>query len=467
MTITTVKVNRMQYGVGQGGFHAQQIRRHNLPDGISAEAYRFVYDCGSDTGPLKSKATKPLNWAIEHFAGNSDRNQTEKICVNSLYLSHFQKDHIDGARRLAELVDLQEVVIPHLAKDQFVHLLIQQIASGEITELTEQTREYVNTLARAASDEALFENIPTTRVMRDDSASDKQSPAGNPNQTDKGRDPLITHDLATVGTWAHDQSRILTAHPEHNNNPDPQEFWELRVWSYAQANAVTAAVKAELEKLTALPKILEGLADLNELAWAIKNRTLIQEAYKKALKTAGTPYSADHNVVSLCLHSGPLDDTKLTRNGNCQLIPCLWIEKWLHTDGSSDGSWIGTGDALLRDQGIWDTFKAHFSRDNRDRPKNWRTILMPHHGSVHNFNDALISGNVCHAVFSVGAFNKYKHPSMSVLEAVADAGVTCNVVTEFTRPGFFEHLTYELPPPSNTKSTHKSAGQADDHEATP
>lgn len=117
----------------------------------------------------------------------------------------------------------------------------------------------------------------------------------------------------------------------------------------------------------------------------------------------------------------------------------------LHGNASS---WLGTGDALLSDSAVWADFSAHFTGGGVDLTQTWLTVLMPHHGSGAggNFNPSLLSQPVQFAVFSAGAFNKYHHPSRGVLEAVADSSASAVIVTEFSRPGFFESLTYSLRP---------------------
>jgi len=453
-----LKVYRMQYGIGQGGFHAQQIRLTDLPPGVTVEPYRFVYDCGSDTGPLKPKQAKPLHWAIEHFAEKDDPASKNKITVNSLYLSHFQKDHIDGAQRLAELVNLKEIVIPHLARNRLAHLLAQQIASGQLTELTTTTRDYLDFLDRAAGNGPLLGDIPTTRVTPDGEPAGGDDLNADRDQSSISNLPqgsyTLDHSQGTGTIQTHARSRLLHAIHQKGHGQGSTDLWELRVWSYAQDQQLTDAVVDALKQLTdnkgnpALPNTVEGKVDLNELAWAIENRTKVQEAYQKALTEKDVRYASDHNVVSLCLHSGPINgtaikDTALYRNkpwrNELQLIDLL-------IGSPPVSSWLGTGDALLKSDEVWSNFHSHFTQGGIDRTQQWRTVVMPHHGSGSggNFNAKLLAGPVCYAVFSAGAYNKYRHPAKSVLEAVADEGLASVMVTEHMRPGFFEHLAYSI-----------------------
>ena len=450
-----VRVSRMQYGIGQGGFHAQQIRVQGAPEGVQIEPYRFVYDCGSDTAAIKTGHARPLDWAIRHFADNDDPKRPVKLSVDSLYLSHFQKDHIDGAKLLAELVDLKEIVIPHLSHKQFAHILCHQISSGALTALTPGVQEYLAVLGRAAGDGPIINGIPTTRVQGGGEPPLPDAGGGPPVELLRPGNPQveyrISHSGGTSTTWAHQSSRLLRIQASKDAALNSNDFWELRVWSFAQDAALTEAVIQELTALTdaagqpALRSMIQGIVDLNEISWAFKNRAAIQGAYEKALKSQGVPLANDHNVVSLCLHSGPTDsltyDSYRPYGSDRCLVQCL-------IGHSNASSWLGTGDALLENSKVWKDFSNHFAQGGVDRTQLWQAVLMPHHGSGAggNFNLGLLSGPIRYAVFSAGAFNKYRHPSRGVLELVADSSATAVIVTEFSRPGFFEDLTYSLRP---------------------
>jgi hypothetical protein len=234
--------------------------------------------------------------------------------------------------------------------------------------------------------------------------------------------------------------------------PAMLNFWELRVWSYAQSLALSNSVAQELGKLElspgklALSQLIAGKVDIGEITWAIKNRVKIQNAYKKALKVHKVSDAGSHNVVSLCLHSGPAKSTGFSLGFKRWWSQFPWYPfSWF--DGHPC-SWVGTGDALLEDDNAWTGFKTHFMKGH-DRLHEWLTVLMPHHGSESggNFNGDLLNRCAKFAVFSAGAFNKYGHPSSSVLQAVADSSSTAVVVTEYTRPGFVERLIYSVGPP--------------------
>lgn len=424
-----IVVDRMQYGVGQGGFHCQQVAIHEDGEAIHIEPYRFVYDCGSDTGPVSPGRLKPLEWAIRHYTGRSRADASKpKMVVNSLYLSHFQKDHIDGAIRLLELADVKEIVIPHVTREQVLHLFAQQVSTGTLRSAGVGVDGYVGVLFRAANGEVpLIGDVPTTRVTSDDenpgdgTPSQPQPPRPSPDRTDeeerqerqqepdnnwrpeefswkemKPGDYELTHSQGTGTSWNHGTSRLLELRAKDSATGHVfKNLWELRVWSYAQSQALSIAVADELGKLEitpgvlALPKLLGGLADSSEIAWAIMNRAKVQRAYKKALKAHGVNNAHDHNVVSLCLHSGPIaTKTRVPRTHRWGGTHPLYAYHWLT---AAELSWIGTGDAILADRAAWQEFMQHFTKGH-DRVSEWLTVCIPHHGSTKNFNQGLLSG---------------------------------------------------------------------------
>lgn len=451
---TTINVNRMQYGVGQGGFHCQEITVQQDGRNLTAEPYRFVYDCGSDTGSYVKKLPKPLDWAIKHFASNKISGKRSKVVIDTLYLSHFHKDHINGAVSLSNEADVREIVIPYVTVSQMVHIFAQQVAAGSIASTGPDDLQYVQILVKTSGDEPLIEGIHTTRVEGSESEGE---PIFNDNDVlPKGfldlpefsaEEYRIQHGAKQI-SWNHQSSRRLSLAynlPGHKGNA---QFWELRVWSYAQSESVSMAVEDALGALVndsgeqALSNLLQGKFDQSEVEWAVENSTKISEAYKAALKSEGMLYPND-NVVSLCLHSAPLH--KYQHIGYVSTLTYYdWPRCFLCRDDPFSGEykgWVGTGDALLGKPEIWAKFEAHYTPI---RIKGWSTIQIPHHGSKGvYFNSGLLDGYPKTAVISSGAFSKYHHPAMSTLEKIADKGGLPVVVTEMMRPGFFERLIYE------------------------
>lgn len=450
-----IRVDRNQYGIGQGCFHAQRIgvmlprtRKNKSID------YRFVYDCGSDTAALGRNPT-PLDWAIQHLAG-TDAPEQKSLSIDTVYISHFEKDHISGVARLVELTNVKEIALPYLSKDLFACTIAKGIAIGTVSTLDEPTRNYFEIL-KTVVDGGNVLGIPTTRIRPADPGSietlDNGDATGEFPEVDLSPSWKITQSIPVGGVWMSNKTRKITINDKSGKT---YNFWELRVWTYEQNSATTAAVIQELKALktiqgnSALANLLNGIIDPSEIDWAFRNRKEIQNAYYKALKSQNIKYANDHNGVSLCLYSGPLFPPNLVE-WRANLGGAMWRCNSPVTSFYSHvvTSWLATGDALLEHKSVWNNFQKHFGQ----RIEKCRTILMPHHGSSrgHNHNPLILHGPNRIAVFSAGAFNKHGHPNRETIESVSDRKCYWVTVSEFTRPGFFESLVYEFFPANNPK----------------
>ena len=88
-----VQFIREIYPVGQGGFTFEQIGD-----------YSVVYDCGSK-GNLER---------VKQFIGDIQKYTDH---VNRLYISHFDKDHVNGIKQLLEKVTVGKAIIPSIPRE--------------------------------------------------------------------------------------------------------------------------------------------------------------------------------------------------------------------------------------------------------------------------------------------------------------------------------------------------------------
>lgn len=442
-------VDRHQYGIGQGCFHAQRIA---IKNGIEGEnEYRFVYDVGVEGG-----TDKYLQWGIRHLAGTDDPTK-KSLYIDTVFLSHFHGDHISGLEALVDLTNVGEIVIPYLPKELVLCIVAEGIDRGTITEASNDTIAMLKIIEAAAGGGDIL-GVKTTRVYpgrRDNDNGGNTNDGGEDTGGEANRENTTAQSAQYQSSerfikptqapqaWSDETSRHLGI-ADAAGNPLLADFWEFRVWSYCQKSSVSTAVHAELSALTWLPKpgcpltnLLSGVIDKAEIAWAVKNKKQIQDAYTAGLKAAGVPSVSNHNIVSLCLYSGPknLPDSAYWHSSHAY----SWKWHWNYHNKKNHPSWLGTGDACLGDSGIWKEFEDHFQTD---RLQSSGTILMPHHGSGrgNNHNEKLLNEHTTLAIFSAGATNQWQHPNREVLESVDDCYCSAVTVTEFARPGFFERL---------------------------
>jgi glyoxylase-like metal-dependent hydrolase (beta-lactamase superfamily II) len=88
-----ITFERVIFPVGQGGFAYENIG-----------GYSIVFDCGSKSPKSESKVPKYIN----------DLRAKQNDKIDRLYISHFDKDHVDGITELIDIVGVKRAVIPYV-----------------------------------------------------------------------------------------------------------------------------------------------------------------------------------------------------------------------------------------------------------------------------------------------------------------------------------------------------------------
>lgn len=148
------------------------------------------------------------------------------------------------------------------------------------------------------------------------------------------------------------------------------------------------------------------------------------------LKAAYASIQIDLNVTSMCLYSGPVPTFKPPAS---RYIGKFGV--WTVSGPDKLGvAWLGTGDAALADRKRRSAFFKHYG----SLLNEVITLTLPHHGSEHNFDAALldrIRPSFC--VAAADRFSSWRHPGTAVVQSVASTGrflsvVTSNVESEVT-----------------------------------
>ena len=134
-----VRFTRTFHTVGQGAFYSEKIEYNDK------QVFRMVYDCGSKSIP-ESLLAKRIK---SDLANNVD--------IDILFISHFDKDHINGIYNLNPKL----IIIPFLSKDQIFLL-----------KLYNELYENVYDIKLAETPEELFQEAEVIRVLPDDSNND-------------------------------------------------------------------------------------------------------------------------------------------------------------------------------------------------------------------------------------------------------------------------------------------------------
>lgn len=438
-----VNVSRQQYGVGQGCFHVQELVFEDVTKTSPMLTYRFIYDCGASI----FQKEKTLDWCIHHATAGST-----PLDIDAVYLSHFEADHVNGLKKLCQSATVRRIYAPHITVDQVLHIIAQQLADG--VRWTTEYRDFVSTVLAVARGEDIY-GVPVTLITSVGSPPEQNS-EGSTGEIDTTTIEVVSSQERSV---PHSMPIRFLLSGSVGTSQSKFDKWELVHWCYAAESTLTAAILEKIKNVTGYStKGMPGLRAkakaahvAQTLVWFQKNHKEIARAYRAAMKSFNSerkkksppkPEIPDnHNVASLCLYSGPTGNTQVEHYSHSSsyavdLYPFpLWERRrWKNM------SWIATGDAMLGQLDIWDSFKKHFGKD---RIKGCATVLIPHHGAdaktSQNFTPELIGcGQNC--VISAGAKNPYHHPHRNVVSAILDACSSVHLVTETHPQGFLERL---------------------------
>lgn len=429
---------RRQHGVGQGGFHSAFVEAK-----IGGQKYRYdyVYDCGALENTHPSIA---LERNLEAYRPR--RSGTRRHTLDALVLSHYDKDHMNGAEKIAHFCEVGKIFLPYLSPENLALEIARQAAFITV--------EHLNNLFAAARGSTLWGH-PIVRVMRGPERDIERRPVItdiDPDRTPRAREntddiphPLIAVDASTnlpVGdTLDHVNDVRLSGSGVH--------IWQLKFWNQEVDELLSFHIMFTLAEI-GFP--IEALMDLNGAAeiasWLAitANRDSTVDAYRLAIeefintKITGYANSGFANYISLAMYSGPTGSPEIEYQNNHSDIPYWGYKRRFFPMGSlENGGWLGTGDAMLGESAVWSDFSAHFSSE-LDKAC---TILLPHHGAAPRtgakfYNRALNNRPEIFSVLSYGKKNREGHPTTEVVDGILVGHGICTSVTEDTASGFVE-----------------------------
>ena len=466
---------RMQYGVGQGQFHAAHILVHE--EGREAYRFDYVYDCGAIEGI--GKTTTALKRCIKHLQPRRERLAKRKQIlaedvIDLLVLSHFDADHMNGAHELVNRRGLKvlRIVVPYLTRDEMLLEIARQ--GGRLS------LDRMKDLETIASGSPLW-GIPTTRVR---SSNDNNGPVTGQLPNDGGDDDDRPKDFPPLPKPPQDMPPETvskfplpmdvcredgTPLPDHGVMSGAENVvlraagvvsWRLRFWNQRQEPGLQLQIRLELDKI-GFP--LEGLdtagglervmkwfrksptkAELaaNPFLEDISNRDRAVDAYRMAIEvvTGKRMLSSEKvklpNRISLAMLSAPGEHAP--RRWNRSTVASHFEDHYPFRIVHRHIGWLGTGDAPLGEAPVWADFEAHFSADL----PLIDTVLLPHHGAAPLVGDQFFNRSLVRpfrrCVLSVGATNGHGHPRTSVLTEIHKVGGAPLIVTERVWPGLLD-----------------------------
>lgn len=342
----TMKAELKQWGVGHGGFHTVKVTNRS-----GEVTCRYIYDCGSRA---RKRRLAP---AIDEYVDALITDGASVIDI--LYLSHFDQDHVNGIKHLANALDnaspkirINRIVVPFLTPEQ----QLAAIASN-------------NSFSR------IFTNLvlnpeETLEDLFSEATVDILTP-----QQESETDGDVRYDAETSDGTLSPTSSGNTGLPSNRN-----VIWE--VIAYVQPavtqNAVLFWREVQRLGLTTRPKL--NSATIREL---VENHaTTLRGLAIQLLKP-----NDGSNRSSIVLYSGPKSglSAKSFVQKNDTRIPWKALpqaaKQWWKTDTTNYGGWLSTGDARLETSQSVNALTAGLGGK---RIKRTMVIAAPHHGSKNN-----------------------------------------------------------------------------------
>ena len=372
-------VRMVQHPVGQGGLFSGLINAGGRP-------FRWVYDCGSNQPEALARERSRVAAAGD---------------IDMLFLSHLDSDHIVGIDVLLTQCNVREVVIPYFETEVLFALVAQGVANGSLS----------TSFAQLAGDPFgwFFDRgvSQVTLVRGDDSDDGEGGPPSEPPEggigegdikarwTPEPEDHLDAQKVRRIGS----RVQVAAANASVALSPSSGAFlnWALIPYVHAPPKRLMDAFRAALEGEFRVPL----------------DPTLVQDAARNphlraALRRCYDALWLDHNLISMSLYCGPVTPHK----GHASRM-----RYGLHSD--MQGGWILTGDAQLSGGRRLDRFSRHYSRVS----SMVNILMLPHHGSGHNFGPGLLDAfpHFHNAYAAVGP-NGYGHPHPGVVQVVEDRG---------------------------------------------
>lgn len=458
----TITHSRVQHGVGQGSFHSASVEAR-----AGGRSYRFdyVYDCGA----LKNRQiAQELKRAIDRMDVEQRQGMGDKGFVDLLVLSHYDKDHMNGAELLTAKFRVNRIVVPFISPEELMLVLASQAAGITVAMVTE--------LHQIANGRQTLFGVPVTMVRpgnRDaGNAGGEDSGGGEPGEPpddDAGDDEWPARPMVAAVGPNQPLDAILMDHQDVHLASDansPQPFWKMRFWNRGVADDLLANL---FEELVACDFPLHALDDhtaSSELAQWLQvkaHRDATVAAYGRAIASYAPHWAVEAagkklaNFLSLGLYSGPdktAPSAKLVVNtavwlpasdGYPQTKHCRYEHYYRHPHSVEWVGWLGTGDAPLGEPTVWSDFDTHY----RTELLQTGTVLAPHHGAAPTggprfYNPKLHQRSDMLAVISVGKTNTYGHPRAAVIKQAMAARANIQLVTEDTAMGLHEVFVLEM-----------------------
>lgn len=380
-----MRMLRTFHPIGQGGFYSERFIFQG-EDNIN-----IIYDCGSATN--------------DEIVEQEIMTTFEKgEVIHALFISHFHADHINGIEFLLDYCHVEKIFFPLITDEHKlllkIKLLIGQDSNEFLFNFIDNPKKAIRTLWKSKENRKKFPKLIAV------SWNEKNEQ----NEERENNEELYVKIIPSGLNVTQKISKKLC-----------KFLWEYVPYNFERINRLKELKKQPPFNSNSFEDLCSLLQDKDTRETTIKN---IKKAYMKV------PGGLNSN--SMTLYSGMNSKRELsvfqgTRKKN-YCLPCYRMDYCLPCCRVSNVGCLYTGD--------YDASKVDTFNDlKRKYEYYWysiKFIQVPHHGSEKNFNSGFL-GVDKYFIISVGLKNRYKHPSVQVINEILLSEGNLLIVTEDSR----------------------------------
>ena len=327
-------ITRLILPVGQGAFYVEKFENKK----------NIVYDCGSMGNEEKIK---------ELIEKCFERNKV----IEAIFISHLDKDHMSGVKDLLKKCEVKRICFPLITEEMKqalkIKIMIEEAMGNNYSDFIKEFIENPEAVIRKIKEDIEIELIEILPNNEEDIVEENNKKIDSEDTKNK----KIKRIKKKSGEDIAKEIKEL----EHSCN---EKKWELIPYNFKQETRIIEFeenLEKEFGKKISLKEV-EKIWKENE-----DNREKIKKVYE-SLK-------GDLNTNSMTLFSGVRQVGKQMQYDSSYVkVGCLY-----------------TGDYEAKGKNKWKTLEEAYI-------EYWKWIGMiqvPHHGSIRNCNDALISKKEC------------------------------------------------------------------------
>ena len=437
-------ISRTQWAAGAGFFHSCTINTNN-------RRFTFVYDCGtarkfsvlqreidlflkSINSSWQDPIYKKRNFTFFGTPFKDEWNTSNPAptpTIDTVFISHFDTDHIKGLGYLIQKAKVKELVIPYTTpEERFLYLAASQQTPSSATDRTDDTTIDTFTVNFTANPkDAVNELYQEMKIDRRETRV------------------VIVSSNAQNGRAAYTtQITMNTNSPSTNQHSKSQN---VPVWTIAAHTLTNNANSYGHKLINELINrgIISTKDDLTN-PHTLKRIFSTQNSISEITKAYRTIVGRNLNKTSLLLYSGPSRplDTQTSDH-------IFWTERptgntstntfsfpILDCDFPYQAGWLGCGDAPLSSTTNLSTFDSIFG----DYKLFASTFAPPHHGSLNDWNIQLLDSfgypDEIRPVCVISADGLHRHPDPYVISDIYSSGSISFIVTTDKRSRLTETM---------------------------